>query len=53
MRPADREDSDWSGSVEEFINNVTESSPERADEISQIVEQSIIDHEDPTEAPAS
>ena len=53
MRPADREDSDWSGSVEESINNVTESSPERADEISQIVEQSIIDHEDPTEAPAS
>ena len=53
MRPADREDCDWSESVEEFMNTIAESSPERADEISQIVEQSIIDHEDPTDAPAS
>jgi hypothetical protein len=53
MRPADREDNDWGESVEELINTVAETSPERADEISQIVEQSIIEQEEQTEVPAS
>ncbi|MCG9581346.1 MFS transporter [Vibrio tubiashii] len=46
LRLADREESDINESVEEFISTIAESAPEQVEEITQLVEQSIQDHEE-------
>jgi len=46
LRLADREESDINESVEEFISTIAESAPEQVEEITQLVEQSIQEHEE-------
>jgi putative heme iron utilization protein len=46
LRPADREESVFNESVEEFISTISESAPEQVKEISLLVEQSIQEHEE-------
>ncbi|MDC5818631.1 MFS transporter [Vibrio europaeus] len=48
LRLADREESDINESVEEFISTIAESAPEQVEEITQLVEQSIQEHEEQT-----
>lgn len=48
LRLADREESDINESVEEFITTIAESAPEQVEEITQLVEQSIQEHEEQT-----
>ncbi|AIW16897.1 MFS transporter [Vibrio tubiashii] len=48
LRLADREENDINESVEEFISTIAESAPEQVEEITQLVEQSIQEHEEQT-----
>lgn len=43
LRPADRDDANLTESVEEWVNAVSETAPEQAEEIAEMVEQSIQD----------